>query len=475
MVCLSHTSPEQADSHALPQLSTHPGPTHLGAWTHTHTHTQYSCSCMRLPLSGRGASGYPEKSRWSSRPGIFFYLWKYKCRCHQVKTVCACVLSCVHLLATPWTEAPGSSVRGLSQARKLKCCHALLQGIFFPSPGIEPASPVSPAMAGEFFTTWPIAEDSFDIHNPRGFTLSPLELRFAPSCPWYLWVVFCKVLGSHFWVWFGFSPVPSPPEERKYKCHLCPYAAKCRANLNQHLTVHSVKLVSTDAEDIVSAVTSEGSDGKKHPYYYRWAASGACWSGLPRLSRTLPEHLLGHRWRSVSSQPQGWASFSYRLCLGWTLCDANSSAGLGARGELVRREMVMEVALWGGVQREEGSGLLARRSLQLGSSRLYHWATHCFLRIILRKKWVWEPWANSPGSISSFPFAVLSFRTWRCLFLFHIQPWISIWCGCCLQPESSGLRVYRHTSSAISWPGCPASLCPKESVRWCRASGICNF
>ncbi|KAJ7395830.1 hypothetical protein BTVI_151014 [Pitangus sulphuratus] len=57
-------------------------------------------------------------------------------------------------------------------------------------------------------------------------------------------------------------------EERKYKCHLCPYAAKCRANLNQHLTVHSVKLVSTDTEDIVSAVTSEGSDGKKHPYYY---------------------------------------------------------------------------------------------------------------------------------------------------------------------------------------------------------------
>ncbi|XP_060249189.1 zinc finger protein 827 isoform X1 [Meriones unguiculatus] len=57
-------------------------------------------------------------------------------------------------------------------------------------------------------------------------------------------------------------------EERKYKCHLCPYAAKCRANLNQHLTVHSVKLVSTDAEDIVSAVTSEGGDGRRHPYYY---------------------------------------------------------------------------------------------------------------------------------------------------------------------------------------------------------------
>ncbi|XP_053559685.1 zinc finger protein 827 [Bombina bombina] len=57
-------------------------------------------------------------------------------------------------------------------------------------------------------------------------------------------------------------------EERKYKCHLCPYAAKCRANLNQHLTVHSVKLVSTDTEDLVSAVISETSDRKKNPYYY---------------------------------------------------------------------------------------------------------------------------------------------------------------------------------------------------------------
>ncbi|MGH0171297.1 UNVERIFIED_CONTAM: hypothetical protein FKN15_003019 [Acipenser sinensis] len=58
------------------------------------------------------------------------------------------------------------------------------------------------------------------------------------------------------------------PEERKYKCHLCPYAAKCRANLNQHLTIHSVKLVSTDAEEIVSAVTTEISERKNSPYFY---------------------------------------------------------------------------------------------------------------------------------------------------------------------------------------------------------------
>ena len=222
-------------------------------------------------------------------------------------------------LCNPMDCSPAaSSIHGLSQARKLECCHAPLQGIF-PNPGIEPASPVSPAMAGGFLTTWSITEDSLDIHSSRVFALSPLEVRFAPSCPGYLWVALCKELGFHFWAWFGFSPVPSPPEERKYKCHLCPYAAKCRANLNQHLAVHSVKLVSTDTEDIVSAVTSEGSDGKKHPYYYRWAAGGTRRSGLPRPLRTLPARLLGHTWHSVSSQPQGWASvWRWLLCwLGW--------------------------------------------------------------------------------------------------------------------------------------------------------------
>ncbi|XP_072899051.1 zinc finger protein 827 isoform X4 [Hemitrygon akajei] len=57
-------------------------------------------------------------------------------------------------------------------------------------------------------------------------------------------------------------------EERRYKCHLCPYAAKCRANLNQHLTIHSVKLVSGDSEEIATAVTSNSCDRKNSPYYY---------------------------------------------------------------------------------------------------------------------------------------------------------------------------------------------------------------
>ncbi|XP_078068337.1 zinc finger protein 827 isoform X3 [Mustelus asterias] len=61
---------------------------------------------------------------------------------------------------------------------------------------------------------------------------------------------------------------PLLQEERRYKCHLCPYAAKCRANLNQHLTIHSVKLVSGDSENMATAVTAKSCDRKSCPYYY---------------------------------------------------------------------------------------------------------------------------------------------------------------------------------------------------------------
>ena len=50
----------------------------------------------------------------------------------------------------------GSSVHRISQQEYRSGCHFLLQGIF-PDPGFEPASPVSLALAGRFFTnctTW---------------------------------------------------------------------------------------------------------------------------------------------------------------------------------------------------------------------------------------------------------------------------------------------------------------------------------
>jgi len=50
---------------------------------------------------------------------------------------------------------PGSSVHGVFHARITGVgCHFFLQGILT-NPGIETASPVSPALAGRFLTTVP--------------------------------------------------------------------------------------------------------------------------------------------------------------------------------------------------------------------------------------------------------------------------------------------------------------------------------
>ncbi|XP_077575457.1 zinc finger protein 827 isoform X1 [Stigmatopora nigra] len=76
-------------------------------------------------------------------------------------------------------------------------------------------------------------------------------------------------------------------EERKYKCHLCPYAAKCKANLNQHLSIHSVKLVTTDAEQIVTAVAgADNGERKNSAYYYSCHVCG--------FRTELNAHFVGH-------------------------------------------------------------------------------------------------------------------------------------------------------------------------------------
>ena len=66
------------------------------------------------------------------------------------------LLSCVRLFCDPMDcSPPGSSVHGIFQ---LEYCGA--DGHFLnlgdlPNPGIEPASLMSPALAGRFFTTEP--------------------------------------------------------------------------------------------------------------------------------------------------------------------------------------------------------------------------------------------------------------------------------------------------------------------------------
>ena len=81
-----------------------------------------------------------------------------------VDSVCVCAQSlqmcltlCDHMDCSP----PGSSVRGILQARILEwVCHFLLQEIF-PTPGIEPRSP---ALASGFVTTEPPGKHTFHRH-----------------------------------------------------------------------------------------------------------------------------------------------------------------------------------------------------------------------------------------------------------------------------------------------------------------------
>ena len=73
------------------------------------------------------------------------------CVCVTV-CVCVCVLSCVRLCNPMDHSLSGSFVHGISQTRILEWLPFYLP-VNLPDPVIEPASLVSPALAGRFFTT----------------------------------------------------------------------------------------------------------------------------------------------------------------------------------------------------------------------------------------------------------------------------------------------------------------------------------
>ena len=82
-----------------------------------------------------------------------------------LRGMCSQSLSCVQLFVTPWTVAyPQASLWDFPGKNTGVDCHSLLLGNL-PHPGIEPASPVFPTLAGGFFTT------------ARFFTTLPLEPR----------------------------------------------------------------------------------------------------------------------------------------------------------------------------------------------------------------------------------------------------------------------------------------------------------
>ena len=79
-----------------------------------------------------------------------------KCVC---VCVCACTLSHVQLFVTLWTVACQAALSmGLSRQEYWSGLPFPMSGDL-PDPGIEPASPMSPALAGGFFTTSATWED----------------------------------------------------------------------------------------------------------------------------------------------------------------------------------------------------------------------------------------------------------------------------------------------------------------------------
>ena len=78
---------------------------------------------------------------------------------------------------------PGSSVHGISQARTLEWVAIPPPGDL-PHPGTEPVSLVSPALAGEFFTTgatWEAAPHSFLLKKMSHVISNQLDQGFSAA------------------------------------------------------------------------------------------------------------------------------------------------------------------------------------------------------------------------------------------------------------------------------------------------------
>ena len=87
--------------------------------------------------------------------------------------VCSVAQSCSTLCNPMDCRLPGSSVHGISWARILEWVPFLTPGDL-PDPGIKPASPTSPALAGRFFNTEPPGKPN----NKCIFTMKSLGISY---------------------------------------------------------------------------------------------------------------------------------------------------------------------------------------------------------------------------------------------------------------------------------------------------------
>ena len=98
------------------------------------------------PFSGKDLEGRSQNRLWAG----------------QRRESSASLPPLVRLCHTMDCSLPGSSVHGIFQARIVEWVATSYSksSSHFPQPGIEPASPVSPALAGRFFTTEPLGKPS---------------------------------------------------------------------------------------------------------------------------------------------------------------------------------------------------------------------------------------------------------------------------------------------------------------------------
>jgi len=74
------------------------------------------------------------------------------CFAESLQYLCVCALNCVWLCNPIDCSVPGSSVHGIFWQEHWSGLPFPISGEL-PDPGINPASPISPALASDFFTT----------------------------------------------------------------------------------------------------------------------------------------------------------------------------------------------------------------------------------------------------------------------------------------------------------------------------------
>ena len=109
--------------------------------------------------------------------------------------MCGCVLSCAWLFVTPWTVAH-QALLSMEFFRQ-----EYWSGLPFPSPGdlpdpgIEPTSPVFPALVGDFFTTVPPGKPSgILVHTKKKWAIKLWKNIEEPSVQFSSLAQLCPTL-----------------------------------------------------------------------------------------------------------------------------------------------------------------------------------------------------------------------------------------------------------------------------------------